>query len=106
MKILVTGSDGFTGQHFIRYASSAGHEVVSIDTDIRDKYSLEKDIAKIDFDSAINFAGISFAEHENLSEIYSVNVIGAMNFLDAIYSCKISTLKSIIHIALEMSFLA
>ncbi|MDC0225498.1 GDP-mannose 4,6-dehydratase [Gammaproteobacteria bacterium] len=96
MKILVTGSEGFTGQHFIRYASSVGHEIVTLNTDIRDICALEKDIAELDFDSAINFAAISSVDHGDLSEIYSVNVIGAMNILDAIHSSNKSTLKSIV----------
>ena len=35
MRILVTGSSGFTGQHFVTEAKALGHKVFGLDCDIR-----------------------------------------------------------------------
>ena len=47
MRILLTGANGFTGQHFSRIATEAGHEVIPLQSDITDSKELETEILLI-----------------------------------------------------------
>lgn len=76
-----------------------GHDIVPIYTDLRNRSKLSKNIANLDFDAAINFAGISSTNHDDLSEIYSVNTVGAMNFISAIHDSNNKSLKSMLLIS-------
>tara|TARA_Y100000590_G_C15725933_1_gene1015257 strand:- start:2044 stop:2916 length:873 start_codon:yes stop_codon:yes gene_type:complete len=96
LKILVTGADGFTGCHFLKHADLAGHEIIINDTDLRDKDALKKTIRQLEFESVISFAGLSFVGHEDKSELYSVNALGATNLLDAILEISHKELNSIV----------
>lgn len=100
-RILVTGASGFTGRHFIATASEHGHRCVAlcqqpddtisgaesaITADLCDIASINEAIAQVKPDIVVHLAAISFVAHENISEIYQVNLIGTLNLLDAIAS--------------------
>ena len=96
MKILLTGSDGFTGIEFSALAVRAGHEVIALVSDIRDYAALSDEVCKIDIDCVLHLAAISFVGHSNESEFYDVNVLGTCNLLKALAKIDKAPLKVVI----------
>ena len=88
MKILLTGADGFTGQEFTAFATRAGHELITLNSDIRDYSALLDEVGKIEPDCVLHLAAISFVGHSNDNEFYEVNVIGTNNLLKSLVETK------------------
>lgn len=88
MKILATGADGFTGRHFIRSASAAGHEVVPLRANLTDAAAVESEVASLEFDAVLHLAGIAFVGHADQREFYDVNLFGTLNLLDALRGAR------------------
>ena len=84
MRILLTGSAGFTGHHFRTSAIAAGHEVWSLTADLTDKSALADEVARSKPDAMVHLAAISFVDHADNSAFYAVNVVGSMNLLSAL----------------------
>ena len=84
MKLLVTGADGFTGQHLCALATKSGYEVVRVKSDLMDRSSLAEEIILAKPDLVAHLAAISFVGSPDKSSFYSVNVIGTTNLLDVI----------------------
>ncbi len=84
MKILLTGSDGFTGYPFAQAARSAGHLVVTLQSDLTDREALCKEVLAAAPDAVVHLAAISFVDHADEKAFYATNVIGTMNLLDAL----------------------
>lgn len=84
MKILLTGSDGFTGRHFAEMARTVGHEVVPLKADLTDRETLRREVLTSEPDAVVHLAAISFVGHADETSFYAVNVIGTMNLLAAL----------------------
>ncbi|MCE2686750.1 MAG: GDP-mannose 4,6-dehydratase [Cryomorphaceae bacterium] len=84
MKILLTGAEGFTGHFFKKKAESAGHEVVTLKSDLTKKLDVDKEVSEVAPESVVHLAGISYVGHADISSFYEVNVIGTMNLLFAL----------------------
>ena len=84
MKILVTGARGFTGRHFLSMAVAAGHDVVALQSNLRDKDALDQEVQSFTPDAVVHLGAISFVGHEDAKAFYDVNVIGTMNLLQAL----------------------
>lgn len=84
MKILLTGSDGFTGRHFAEMARTVGHEVVPLTADLTDPETLQREVLATAPDAVVHLAAISFVGHADDNAFYTVNVIGTMNLLAAL----------------------
>ena len=84
MKILLTGSSGFTGRYFERAASAAGHEVVTLKTKLNDAAGLASEVVKLAPQAVVHLAGISFVGHSDDSALYAVNTVGATLLLQAL----------------------
>ncbi len=84
MKILLTGSDGFTGRPFAHAARSAGHEVVALRSDLTNREVLRREVIAAAPDAVVHLAAISFVGHADERAFYNVNVIGTMNLLEAL----------------------
>jgi nucleoside-diphosphate-sugar epimerase len=84
MKILLTGSAGFTGLFFRKMALAAGHEVVDLQSDLLQAEQLMSEVLAVQPQAVLHLAGISFVGHENDTDFYSVNVIGSVNLLKAL----------------------
>ena len=84
MRILVTGSQGFTGRHFIRRALSQGYEIVEFQSKLQDLTSIKQEVESLEFSHVAHFAAISFVGHENPLAFYETNVMGTLNLLDAL----------------------
>lgn len=89
MKLLLTGSNGFTGQHFIEFANAAGYEVVCLKSPLEDVSRLRDELNQIKPDVVVHLAGISFVAEQDSSSFYAVNVVGTTNLLDAL--CQLKT---------------
>jgi nucleoside-diphosphate-sugar epimerase len=84
MKILLTGSAGFTGHHFAVSAQAAGHAVLPLQADLTDKAAVAAEVHQAAPDAVVHLAAISFVGHADDSDFYRVNVIGTMNLLAAL----------------------
>lgn len=84
MNILLTGANGFTGQHFTAQAQVAGHAVVPLDADLRDARAISAAVDATDFDTVVHLAAISFVGHADDTAFYAVNVVGTANLLQAL----------------------
>jgi nucleoside-diphosphate-sugar epimerase len=84
LKILVTGAKGFTGQHFSKLATGAGHEVVPLQSNLNEIDALDTEILKVAPDYVIHFAGISFVASKDNEAFYRVHALGTSNLLNAL----------------------
>ena len=84
MKILLTGAKGFTGLHFSDLARTSGHEVAPLAANLSDREALQREVLAAAPDAVVHLAAISFVGHTDDKAFYSVNVIGAMNLLEAL----------------------
>jgi nucleoside-diphosphate-sugar epimerase len=103
-RILVTGANGFTGQHLLERLTRDGHElhgVVHQDdetpppllamahvTDLRDLAALTQVIGKVRPERVIHLAAIAFVAHGDAGELYSTNILGTRNLLQALASAE------------------
>jgi nucleoside-diphosphate-sugar epimerase len=82
--MLVTGADGFTGQHFIRHAVEAGYTVHSLKSDLTNTPNLKAEVLAAKPELVVHLAAISFVGHADPAAFYHVNVAGTTNLLDAL----------------------
>ena len=109
MKYLITGGAGFLGINLVRYLHSSGHEITSLDIvefdypdmndkikiitgDIRDKQKVKEAIAGQDI-VVHTAAALPLYKPE---DIYSTDIDGSRNLIEAAYENKI---KRFIHIS-------
>ncbi len=93
MKVLVTGINGFVGQHLFRELESRNIKVWGIDTEscfekikavnLLDQKLLDIALKDISPDYVIHLAGIANVDHTNSSLIYDINFNGTLNLLSA-----------------------
>ncbi len=100
MRILITGSEGFTGQYVCREFSNAGWEVwragvseksgvnryLSIDLLKPDSLTCLTKVAKLDV--VLHLAGVAFVQENNPYIFYHVNLLGTRHLLDALSRAK------------------
>ena len=99
--ILITGASGFTGRHFILAAKKRGYRCVALChnpsevvpdadgcavADLLDVSSLNNTISRVKPGLVLHLAAVSFVVHENVAEIYQVNLIGTLNLINALAS--------------------
>lgn len=96
MRLLLTGSDGFTGVHLSKAASNAGHEVFPLKSDLGDAVAIAEEVTRIAPTHVIHLAGISAVTHADQQELYKVNLFGTLNLLDALQKVKGSIQKIIL----------
>ena len=83
MKILITGANGFTGQHFAKFAHDAGYETISLTSNLNDIPSIELEVIEANADFIAHFAGISFVPSKDQEAFYRVHALGTSNLLNA-----------------------
>lgn len=84
MKILVTGSNGFTGKNFINLVTQTKYDIIKLKSNITDYFSLKNEIYKIKPDYILHFAAISNLVHEKVIDYYNINLLGTENLLNAL----------------------
>lgn len=99
-RILITGANGFTGRHLVERLAKDGHELHGLVhspaeeeqdlleaahvADLRDLTTLSDLIAEVRPDKVVHLAAIAFVAHGNASELYSTNIFGTRNLLQAL----------------------
>jgi nucleoside-diphosphate-sugar epimerase len=84
VKVLVTGSQGFTGRYVKEELLKNNHEVFDLDANLLDKKTLDIEIQSIEVDAVIHLAGIAFVQHGEVNAIYENNIMGTRNLLDTL----------------------
>ena len=87
-RVLVTGSEGFTGIHLRKLLGESGFECFGLDCDLLDRDGVSAQVAKLRPSYVIHLAGVSFAAEQDIASVYSVNVVGTLNLLDALQRLK------------------
>lgn len=83
-RLLVTGADGFTGQHLHAAAENVGYEVVALGADLTDSESLLAEVAALCPTHVAHLAAISAVTHADQEAFYRVNLFGTLNLLEAL----------------------
>ena len=84
--ILLTGADGFTGQHFFKAAKERGYTVHTLASDLLDTEALASELSSTTFDYIVHLAAISSVTHSDELALYQVNLFGTLNLLQALSS--------------------
>jgi len=82
--ILLSGAQGFTGQHLARAASERGFVVHALQSNLCVQEELRAEIAGRHFDYVVHLAAISAVTHADELALYRVNVFGTLNLLAAL----------------------
>ncbi|WP_341907119.1 NAD-dependent epimerase/dehydratase family protein [Sandarakinorhabdus limnophila] len=99
-RILVTGANGFTGQHLLKRLVRDGHELHGLVhggqgspppllqaahvADLRDLPALSEVVDRVQPDRVVHLAAIAFVAHGDAAELYSSNILGTRNLLQAL----------------------
>ena len=100
MRALITGAGGFTGRYLAHELAKAGYQVfgtrtkadgsppesvqATLECDLCDLDGLRRVAQEVRPDIVANLAGVAFVAHGDANEIYSANLIGARNLLQAL----------------------
>lgn len=108
-KVLITGINGFTGKYLSDYLSKLKFNVFGISNFLNDNHNpktfrcditnlqeISQIIENVQPQYIIHLAGISFVQHANPEEFYTINVIGTQNLLEACLQSKNSIKKIIL----------
>ena len=94
--ILLTGADGFTGQHFSKSASERGYFVYPLTSDLVNKDEIASELSGKTFDYVVHLAAISAVTHADELALYQVNLLGTLNLLQVVASLASTPEKIII----------
>jgi nucleoside-diphosphate-sugar epimerase len=102
-RVLITGSNGFTGRYMAAEMHDAGYEVFGLThrapskpsphisatliCNLSDRTSLVRIIEEAQADYIIHLAGIAFVAHGDVDAIYRTNLIGTCILLEALGKC-------------------
>ena len=84
MKVLVTGSQGFTGRYVKEELIKNNHEVFDLDSHLLDKKALDIEIQSKEIDAVMHLAAIAFVQHTDVNAIYENNIMGTRNLLNTL----------------------
>lgn len=96
MRLLLTGADGFTGVHLSQVASQAGFEVFSLQAQLEDRKQLKAQVNEVQPTHVIHLAAISHVTHDDNLAYYQTNLLGSLDFLEALSSLVIPPHKVIL----------
>ncbi|NQX90344.1 MAG: GDP-mannose 4,6-dehydratase [Halioglobus sp.] len=94
--LLLTGTDGFTGQHFLKAAQAQNHNVVALESDLTKPDDLAKELCGKHFDYVVHLAAISAVTHSEEMALYQVNLFGTLNLMQALQSLNLKPLKVLV----------
>ena len=107
-RVFITGINGFTGKYLSEYYATRGYHVSGISNikelsntniytcNLLDKETLTNLINQIQPNIVIHLAAISFVGHNDITEIYNVNVIGTQNLLEAIREKGLKSIEKVV----------
>lgn len=102
-RVLVTGAAGFTGQHLLERLAQEGHSLHGLVhratgnqalldaehvADLRDLASVAQIVDEVEPEYVVHLAAIAFVAHGDAAELYSSNILGTRNLLQALVSTK------------------
>lgn len=98
-RVLLTGSNGFTGRYLREYLHGAGCEVVGTSSnpaeaedchimDLRDPESVREVVETVRPDAVIHLAALAFVGHGDPNDFYAVNLMGTRNLLEALTTAE------------------
>jgi GDP-6-deoxy-D-talose 4-dehydrogenase len=103
-RILVTGANGFTGRHLLARMARDGHELHGVVhrkgeaafdllkarhvADLRDLPALQDLVGHVRPDRVVHLAAIAFVAHGDAAELYSSNILGTRNLLQALATAE------------------
>lgn len=93
--ILLTGAEGFTGQHLAREAVKRGYRVQPLQADLIDAENIARELSGGIFDYVVHLAAISAVTHTDELALYQVNLFGTLNLLQAL-SAQVPTPAKVI----------
>lgn len=96
-RVLVTGSEGFTGKYLVSELQAHGYEVIGMGNQASRKYGyVQADLTNVSAtraaladvrpDIIVHLAALAFVGHGNPNDFYRVNLIGSRNLLEAVSS--------------------
>lgn len=105
--VLLTGANGFTGQHVQAELAQAGYRVCravvgasrgpdEATLDITSPDNCRRVVERLRPDYLIHLAAISFVQHADADAFYRVNVIGTMNLLEALADARMAPRRIVI----------
>ena len=83
-KLLLTGSEGFTGKHFSIAAEAAGYQVEPLSSDLTDAAAVFSEVARIEPQYVVHLGALSSVTHSDEEAFYRVNLFGSLNLLNAL----------------------
>lgn len=92
-RLLLTGAEGFTGQHLAAAASKAGFDVVGLQSDLTDADGVRQEVAAASPTHVVHLAAISAVTHADQEAFYRVNLFGSLNLLDALKKSSVRPQK-------------
>jgi len=106
-KVFITGINGFTGKHLEKHLTEKGFQVYGstldetseanhFKCDILNEEALFDVLNKVKPNYVIHLAAISFVASKNQQNIYTVNVFGTINLLNAIEKLEYSLNKILV----------
>jgi nucleoside-diphosphate-sugar epimerase len=84
MRLLLSGADGFTGVHLTQVASNAGFEVIALQAPLEDSAKLHAQLKEVQPTHVIHLAAISHVTHDDDLAYYQTNLLGSLDFLEAL----------------------
>jgi nucleoside-diphosphate-sugar epimerase len=96
MRLLLTGAQGFTGQHLSDAATQAGYAVSALTADLQDATAVREQVQSLAPTHVIHLAGISHVTAGEAQAYYSVNLLGSINLLEALSGLSIPPQKVIL----------
>lgn len=84
MRLLLTGADGFTGIHLTQAARQAGFAVFSLQAQLEDRKALQACVNEVQPTHVIHLAAISHVTHDDNLAYYQTNLLGSLDFLEAL----------------------
>ena len=99
-RVLITGANGFTGRYMLERLAREGHLLHGLvhsaegeadsrlcaahAADLRDLPALRAVIAQVQPERVVHLAAIAFVAHGDPAELYSTNILGTRNLLEAL----------------------
>lgn len=96
MRVLITGSNGFTGRHLVAKCLSLGWSVDQSTCDLQNSNELRRQVCEAKPDVVFHLAGISTTTHPIVDDYYTINVVGTINLLESIKDLKDSNIRVVV----------
>lgn len=99
-RVLITGANGFTGGYLVERLARDGHELFGLvhhepglgdqsgirtyEADLRDPAAIRRIVAEVQPERIVHLAAIANVAHGDAAEMYSSNILGTRNLLQAL----------------------